>query len=130
MIIEYLLFVGFGLYVASSIVFLYLFLRTLRTKDGIGLVFLKVLTFGLFVGSFSIALIRFLGLYYAFDSDLSRAIAIINPITLLGVGLYLNYLFHNPSRVLRSLDSQNIKDIKEDVKTVKEDVKEVKEKIV
>ena len=94
LIIEYLLFCGMGLYFACSMMFLYLFLRTLKTRDGIGLVFLKILTFGIFIGTLTIFIVRFLGLYTNFDADLSRAIAIINPLTLLGVGLYLNYLFH------------------------------------
>ena len=94
LIIEYLLFIGMGLYFACSMLFLFLFLRTLQTRDGIGLVFLKLLTIGIFIGSFTIFVVRFMGLYGTMDADLSRAIAIINPIVLLGVGLYLNYLFH------------------------------------
>lgn len=130
MIIEYLLFIGMGLYFFTALLFLYLFLRTLRTKDGVGLVFLKLLTFGLFVGSFTIFFIRFLSLFNSLDGDLGRAIAIINPLTLLGVGLYLNYLFHNPGPVPRSKTTENIIEIKKDVKEVKKDVKKVKQKIV
>lgn len=94
-IIDYLLFCGLGLYLLNSLMFLYLFLRTLNTKDGVGLVFLKILTFAVFLGSLIIASLRIGYLYFNLDSDLSRAIATINPIILLGVGLYLNYLFNH-----------------------------------
>lgn len=99
MIIQYVLFTGMGLYLISSLMFLYLFLRTLRTKDGVGLFFLKILTLSLFIGSFTIFIVRFLSMYFMMDADLVRAIAIVNPITLLGVGLYLNYLFHQKKKL-------------------------------
>lgn len=92
---DYLLFIGMGLYAFTTIMFGYLFYRTTQTRDGIGLLFLKFVTFGIFIGSATIALVRFCNLYVdKFDPDIGRVIAIINPITLLGVGLYLNYLFH------------------------------------
>jgi hypothetical protein len=93
-IIEYLIFIGFGLYTATAVMFLSLFLRTMRTVDGIGLVFLKLLTFGIFLSSLVIAISRFCTLFMGVDTDIGRAIAVINPIVLLGVGLYLNFLFH------------------------------------
>jgi len=93
-VIDYLLFCGLGLYAMTSLLFFYLWLRTLWTKDGVGLIFLKLLTFSLFVGSFVITILRIDAMYFSLDPNVSRAIAIINPITLLAVGLYLNYLFH------------------------------------
>lgn len=95
MIIEYLLFIGSGLYLVSALMFLYLFIKTMRTKDGIGLIFLKFLTFGVFLGSLVIFTIRVLSEYGTLDYLTARAIAVINPIILVGVALYLNYLFHN-----------------------------------
>ena len=130
MFIEYLLFVGMGLYLLTSLLFLYLFLRTLRTRDGIGLIFLKFLTAGLSIGSITVFLVRFFGLYFNLDHNLARAIAIVNPITLLGVGLYLNFLFHNSNPVQRSKNTENIIEIKKDVKEVKKDVKKVKEQVL
>lgn len=92
---EMLLFVGMGLYAMTSMMFFYLFLRTLWTKDGIGLIFLKILTFSIFIGSFTIAIVRFCTLYVdGFSANTGRVIAIINPLILFAVGLYLNYLFH------------------------------------
>jgi len=91
---EYLLFVGMGLYVLTALMFLYLFLRTLWTKDGVGLIFLKILTFSMFIGSSVIAWVRYCSLYTNMNVEVGRIIAIVNPITLLGVGLYLNFLFH------------------------------------
>ena len=130
MIIEYLLFIGMGLYFLCFLLFLFLFVRTLKTKDGIGLVFLKILTLGLFIGSLTIFITRFLGIYTNINSDLMRAITIINPIILFGVGLYLNFLFHHPAKPLISTDSKNISEIKKDVKQVKENVQEVKDEII
>ncbi len=112
MLIEYLLFIGSGLYLLSSVMFLYLFIRTLRTRDGIGLVFLKILTFGIFIGSLSVFSIRILSEYGFMDYQTARAIAVINPMILVGVAFYLNYLFH-----------QKIKSITTDIKkTVTEKV--------
>jgi len=124
---EYILFIGFGLYVLTSLMFLYLFLRTLKTKDGIGLVFLKTLTFAIFLGSVVIAISRYLTLFHGANSNIGRAIATINPITLLGVGLYLNYLFHKKYK--KEDDSKNIAQTKSDVKVIKKDVKEIKEEV-
>lgn len=93
-IIDYLLFIGMGLYALTAIIFAYLFYRTTKTIDGVGLTFLKILTLGLCIGSFSVFTVRFLNMFFNFNSNLTRALAIINPITLLGVGLYLNFLFH------------------------------------
>ncbi len=91
-LVNYSLFVGSGLYLVSALVFLYLFIRTLKTKDGIGLAFLKILTFNLFLGSFVIFTIRILSEYGDLDLLVARAIAVINPILLVTVGLYLNYV--------------------------------------
>jgi hypothetical protein len=94
-LIDLFLFVGMGLYFANAGLFFFLFTRTLRTTDGIGLDFLRMLTFAIFIGSVVITIVRFCNLYVeGFNADFGRAIAIINPLTLLGVGLYLNYLFH------------------------------------
>ena len=95
MIMENLLFVGSGLYLVSAGIFLYLWIKTLKVKDGTGLKFLKILTASLFIGSLSIFLIRVFSEYGSLDMMTARAIAIVNPITLVGVALYLNYLFHN-----------------------------------
>lgn len=128
-IVEYLNFVGMGLYLASSVIFLLLFLRTLRTTDGIGLVFLKMLTGLLSIGSFSVFTIRIMSEYGSMPFLTARAIAIVNPVSLIVVALYLNYLFHNPEHILKSVDSKNIEKIKSDVKEIKKDVKDVKEGI-
>lgn len=93
-IIEMLLFMGFGLYALNTLLFFFLFLRTLKTKDGIGLAFLKILTFAIFLGSLTISFSRCMTLYGKMDVNLGRVLAIVNPLTLLGVGLYLNFLFH------------------------------------
>src|SRR3990167_5926962 len=93
-IVEYLLFIGSVLYLASGFMFLYLFIRTLKTKDGVGLAFLKMLTSSLSIGSFSIFTIRILSEYGKLDYITARALAITNPILLVAVALYLNYLFH------------------------------------
>lgn len=95
MIIEYLLFIGLGLYFAVSVMFFLLFLRTLKTTDGSGLVFLKILTLGISLGSFSIFIIRILSEYGSLPLLTARALAVVNPMILIGVALYLNYLFHN-----------------------------------
>lgn len=95
-LMETLLFAGFGLYAMTTVIFLFLWLRTLRTQDGIGLAFLKTLTFGVFIGSFVVTIVRCCTLYVdSWDVNFGRVVAIINPITLLGVGFYLNYLFHH-----------------------------------
>ena len=129
MILETIDFVGMGLYFISTLVFLYLFLRTLRTQDGIGLLFLRVLTFGLFISSIVTFFVRLFSIYGNLSIELARTIASINPLVLLLVGLYLNYLFHHPG-LKKNTDSKNIKEIKADAKEVKQDVKEVKEEII
>ena len=123
-IIEILLFVGSGLYLASGLMFLYLFLRTLKTKDGIGLVFLKILTGSLSLGSFVVLTIRILSEYGTMDVLLARAFAVVMPGLLVAVALYLNYLFHQKDTKLSDGDIKNIKEIKSDVKDVKEKVTE------
>lgn len=130
MLIEYLLFIGSGLYLASAIIFLYLFLRTFRTKDGIGLVFLKFLTGSLSLGSFVVLGIRVCSEYWNLDMLVARAIAVVMPGLLVMVALYLNYLFHQKDTKLSNKDIKNIKDIKVDVKKIKSDVSDVKEEIV
>jgi hypothetical protein len=98
-IVDILLFVGLGLYVINAILFLYLHLKTYKVKDGVGLVFLKLITLGIFIGSTSVAIARFNNLYLKdWDDNFGRIVAIINPLTLLGVGLYLNYLFSRPQK--------------------------------
>ena len=129
-IVEYLNFIGAGLYLTSGIMFFILFLRTLKTKDGVGLIFLKLLTFFMSLGSITVFTIRVLSEYGSLPLLTARAIAIVNPVALVAVALYLNFLFHNPERVIKSLDSKNISEIKEDVKEVKLDVKKVKNKII
>ncbi len=125
-IIEYLLFIGSALYLASGFMFLYLFFRTLRTKDGLGLAFLKYLTLSLSLGSFTIFLIRILSEYGKLSFMAARAVAVVNPILMVAIALYLNYLFHLKATKGNSQDTKNIKEIKEDVKIVKSDVKEIK----
>ena len=126
MILEYLLFIGSGLYLVSALMFLWIFIRTLKVTDGQGLLFLKILSGGIFLGSLTIFIIRIWSEYGELPYLTARAIAVVNPIVLVGVALYLNYLFHNPEHILKTQDSKNIDDIKADVKTVKKDVKEVK----
>ncbi len=92
--ISYLLFIGSALYLVSSILFFFLFVRTLRTTDGAGLFFLRYLTLAVSAGSFVIFMIRILSEYMGLDLLVARAIAVFNPLILLSVGLYLNYLFH------------------------------------
>lgn len=128
-IVDYLLFIGAGLYLVSTGLFFYLFLKTLRSRDGIGLTFLRFLTLGISIASFTVFIIRVLSEYGNLSFLMARAIAVVNPTVLVAVGLYLNFLFHNPSRKLESTDSKNISDIKNDVKEVKKDVKVVKHKI-
>ena len=94
MVNEYLLFIGSGLYLATTILFLMLFIRTLSFKNGVGLRFLKVLTVGVSLGSFSVFIVRILSEYYGVGMLDARAYAIINPIILVAIGLYLNYLFN------------------------------------
>lgn len=108
-IVELLLFIGCGLYLMSSLTFLFLFLKTLRTKDGVGLIFLKTLTFCLFLGSFIIFGVRIWTLYGDLNMDISRIIASINPLLLIGVGLYLNYLFHNSIKYKKTNNKNIIK---------------------
>lgn len=95
MIIEYLLFIGSGLYLISATIFFYLWIKTLKSKDGKGLIFLKFLSFSLFIGSLIIFTVRILSEYGQISFLTARAIAVINPLILVGVGLYLKYLFNN-----------------------------------
>jgi hypothetical protein len=92
--VTYLNFIGLGLYLIAGFLFLYLFIKTLGKKDGNGLAFLKILTISLSIGSFIVAVIRFLSEYGDLDLLTARAIAITNPILLVAVALYLNYLIH------------------------------------
>lgn len=95
MIIEYLLFIGMWLYFLTFILFLYLFYLTTRVRDGIGLIFLRVLCMFLSLGSLSIFFIRYFSEYGNLDFFTARGLAVINPLLLIAVALYLNYLFHN-----------------------------------
>jgi len=93
--IELVRFIGAGLSLFNSVLYLYLFVRTMGVKDGPGLGFLRLLTIGIFIGSSIITCVRFTELYVEdWNITLSPAIMTINPLILLGVGLYLNYLFH------------------------------------
>jgi uncharacterized protein with PQ loop repeat len=107
--------------------FLYLFIRIIRTKDGDALTFLKFLTLSLSLGSFVVFIVRYLSERGELSFLTARAIAITNPILLVAVALYLSYLFQHPSKLLKSQDSKNINTIKHDVKEVKKGVEEVKE---
>ena len=93
MITEYLLFIGQWLYFIAALMFGYIFIRTVRVKDGIGLLFLKVLSGCIAIGSMVIFIIRYLSERDIISYDMARAIAVINPIILVGVALYLNHLF-------------------------------------
>lgn len=124
-LIDYLLFIGLALYFIAGVMFFYLFIRTLGKKDGEALGFIKLLTLGLSLGSFVIFAIRVLSEYGNLDFLTARAIAVTNPILLVIVALYLNYLIHSFKRAAKSLDSKNIITIKKDVKEVRRDVKEV-----
>jgi hypothetical protein len=131
-IIEYLNFVGSGLYLASTTMFAYLFFKLINAKDGIGLVFLKCLTFCLSLGSLIIFTVRMCTQYGHMDMATSRAIATFNPLLMVGVGLYLNYLFNNsgnkiPRIIRRNVkDSNNILEIKTDVKEANKTLKVIK----
>ncbi len=129
-VVNYLLFIGSGLYLVSAIMFLYIFIRTLKTKDGVGLIFLKTLSLCLSIGSLTIFVIRILSEYGTLDLLTARAIAVVNPILLVSTALYLNYLFHHPEHILKSINSKNIKQIKKDVTKIKHDVKEVKDEVL
>ena len=128
--IDYLLFVGMYLYLFSTAIFLYMFVRTCRAKDGIGLVFLKIMTGGLTIGSLALFTIRFMIDYGGLEGETGRALAIINPIILLSVGLYLNYLFINSKHTITKTDAQNIKEIKSDVKDNKDSLTKIKHDMV
>lgn len=129
-LIDYLNFVGSGLYLASFVMFLFLFIKTMRVKDGIGLTFLRVLTICLSIGSLVIFAVRMCTVYGNMDMDTSRAIATFNPLLMLCVGLYLNFLFNNARQKLTDTDSKNITQIKSDVNEVKKDVKVVKNEVM
>jgi len=94
MIISYLLFIGLWLYLISAVMFLYLFIKTEPVKDGIGLSLLRLVTFSNFLGSLVIFLIRVLSEYGSLDFLTARAIAVINPVLLVGMALYLNFRFN------------------------------------
>ena len=81
------------LYFIASLMFGYIFIRTIKVKDGVGLLFLKVLSGGISIGSIIIFAIRYLSEHNVISYDMARAIAIINPIILVGIALYLNHLF-------------------------------------
>lgn len=97
-IISYLLFLGSALYLVASGMFFYLWIKTMTAKDGTALFFLKTLTFSISIGSFVVFAIRYLSEHGPLDLLTARAIATINPVLLVFVALYLNYLFHNKIR--------------------------------
>jgi hypothetical protein len=97
-VIEYLLFIGSSLYLIASAMFFYMFLRTLKLRNGIGLTFLRVVTLGASLGSLSIFLVRILSENGVIEFLEARAIAVVNPILLIGIALYLNYLFHRKGK--------------------------------
>jgi hypothetical protein len=130
MIIEYLLFIGSAFYLISGVMFFYLFFRTIKASDGLGLVFLRFLTFSLSMGSFTIFMTRILSEYGNLDYVTARAIAVVNPILLVVVALYLNYLFHNNNIITKSQDSKSIQKTEANVKEIKSDVKDIKRKVV
>lgn len=93
-IVENLLFIGMVGYLTSAVMFSYIFMKTLRVKDGVGLLFLRVLTLGIALGSIVIFAIRFLSEYGNMSMEVARAIAVINPLALVAVALYLSFLFN------------------------------------
>ena len=97
-LVSYLLFVGSWLYLLASIMFLYLFLKTLREKNGKGLLFLRVLTLSISLGSLTVFTIRVLSEYGSLSFLIARAIAIVNPLILVLLAFYLNYLFHQKKK--------------------------------
>ena len=127
-VVSYLLFIGSSLYLVSALMFLYIFIKILKVKNGSGLLFLRIISLGNFAGSLTIFVIRILSEYGKIDYLTARAIAVVNPIILVGVALYLNYLFHQKVKVHKSLDvdTKDIVEIKESVAGVKQDVKKVK----
>ena len=129
-LVEYVTFVGTFLHLISSVIFMYLFIRTLRTKDGIGLLFLRFLTLGMSLSSFVIFAVRWLSDNGRISVQDARAIAVVSPAMLVALALYLNYLFHKEPEKLPPLLAKDVKEIKKDVKEVKADVKEVKNKVI
>jgi len=93
-LVDYLIFTGTGLYLIAALMFLYIFIRSLMTTDGIGLLFLQILSFCVFLGSATVATVRICTNYFGLDVDVGRAIAFINPALLVVLAFYLNYLFH------------------------------------
>lgn len=83
------------MYFVSGVMFSSLFYRTLYIKGGVGLKFLQLLTFCLATGSFVIFGSRIFTLYFGMPVETGQAISVINPILLLVVGLYFNYLVKN-----------------------------------
>lgn len=126
LLIDYLLFIGSGLYLASAGLFLFLFFKACKMVDGVGLIFFKLLTLSVALGSIVIFYIRIASEYFGMDMLVARAIAVFNPLLLVATAFYLFYFFNKKSYVEKT-DTQNIKDIKKDIKVVKQDVKEVKE---
>ena len=124
-LLSYLLFVGTSLHFIAFIMFGYLWYKTIHASDGLGLAFLRVLTFCLTVGSLVIFYIRFAAEYGWLGLRESRALAIINPILMVAVALYLNYLFYHSKHKLNSNNSKNIRTIKMDVKDVQSTVDDI-----
>lgn len=93
LIIDYLAFIGSGLYLIAFGIFFFLFIRTCRCKDGIGLQFLRYLTLAISLGSLVIFFVRILSEYGFMDMMTARAIAVFNPLLLVAVAFYLNFLF-------------------------------------
>jgi len=94
MFLPYLLFIGSGLYLFNAVLYFWLWTRTMRKVDGTGLYFLQILTFSLSLGSFIVFIVRVLSEYGSLGILEARAIAVVNPLLLLGVGLWLNYFIH------------------------------------
>lgn len=130
MIIEYLLFIGSALYLVAGSLFFYLFTKTVKAKDGSALIFLKILTLSLSIGSFVIFTVRILTEYGEMDFLIGRAIAVFNPLLLVAVGLYLRYLFCQPKAKLTKTDTQNINTIKRDVKENGKNIGLIKDEII
>ena len=93
--LELIQFIGFGIYAITTFLFLSLFLKIRKQGDGSGLDFLKIVTFGIFVGSLVISCMRYCELYVVgFEQKWIAPITSANAVILFIVGLYLNYLFH------------------------------------
>ena len=92
--VSYLVFIGDWGYLVAMLLFFSIWVRIKKTANGSGLHFLQTMTFGVAIASLTVFLARFLSNIGAITFIEARAIAVINPIILIALGLYLNYLLY------------------------------------